>query len=331
MAKHKVLYTDSTMKDIVIERDILAQYDAELVMASSTDEEALMREGMDCIAVMNEYARIGGDLISAWAAGGNVKCISKQGIGVDTIDVDAATRCGIMVANVPDYCIDEVSDHAVALALACWRQLKDFDQMIRRCEWQEVALRPLYRTSGKTVGIYGFGNIARRFASKMQVFGFKTFAYDPYARDELFAERNTTRVDSLDELVSISDIFSVHAPLTSGTRHSVNRQLFAAMKRGCIFINTARGGVVDTDAFIDAIDKGIVSAAGLDVFENEPLELGSKLRRRDNVILTPHVAFYSEESEVELREKVALNVAHVITDGEPLYYLNKRAMDAQTT
>lgn len=329
MAKYKVLYTDSSMKDVIIEKNILAQYDVELVMASSIDEATLMREGMDCIAIMNEYATISENLLQAWAAGGNVKCVSKQGIGVDTIDVDAASRLGIMVANVPDYCIDEVSDHAAALALACWRQLKDFDRMINGRVWQEIALRPLHRTSGKIIGIYGFGNIAQRFAVKMQVFGFKTFAYDPYARDEVFAKCNTARVSSLNELVSTCDIFSVHAPLTSDTRHSVDKQLFAAMKRGCIFINTARGGVVDTEALINAIDAGIVSAAGLDVFENEPLELDSRLRGRDNVILTPHVAFYSEEAESELREKVALNVVHSITDGQPLYFYNRRAINTE--
>lgn len=326
--KHKVLYTDSTMKDVEVERKILAAVDAELVMASATDESTLIREAEGCIGVMNEYAKIGPAVLEAWAKAGTVKCIAKQGIGVDTIDIDCATKCGIMVANVPDYCIDEVSSHTVALALAAWRQLKSFDEIIAAHDWQEIPVSPMLRIPGRICGIYGFGNIAQLVAKKMQVFGFETYTYDPFIPQEVCDRLNTKRVSSLEELASISDVMCIHTPLLSSTRHSVNAEIFAAMKAGVIIVNTSRGPVIDESALVAALDCGKVSSAGLDVFENEPLENDSALRGRSNVILTPHVAFYSEEAEVELREKVAKNIANVITNGEPVYWFNRRAMNA---
>lgn len=319
-----VLYTDSGLNDVDIERNILAENGIQMIMASATDEETLIREGSNCDGIMVEYAQITEKILHAWAEVGCVKIVARQGIGYDNIDVESASKYGIMVGNVPDYCIDEVADHTLALALAAWRQLKFFDRKIDAGEFDESVDSPIHRIRGKSFCIYSFGNIGRQVALRAQAFGFNTYAYSPSVPDELFLKYNTRRIGSLKELAQIADIFTVHAALRASTKHSVDADVFACMKPTCVFVNTSRGSVIDEAALTEAILNGRISAAALDVYEEEPLPLTSQLRGHNNVILSPHMAFYSEEAEVELREKLAKNIAATLITGSPLYCVNRR-------
>ena len=326
MAKFKVLYTDSGLKDVQIERSILEAADADLIMGSATDEQTLIREGTDCDGVMVEYALITDSVLKAWGEGGRVRIISRQGIGYDNIDVEAATRYGIPVGNVPDYCIDEVADHTTTLALCAWRGVKYFDSKIHRGIFEEKSEQPIYRLRGKKCCLYGFGNIAKQVARRMQAFGMQVVSFDPYVSDEVFSAHGITRADSLEDLARQADIFTIHTPLTKTTRGTVDDHIFRCMKKSCVFVNTSRGAMIDEEALIRALDEKRIAAAGLDVYAEEPLPLDSALRGRDNVVLTSHVAFYSEEAEEELRRKIAENVAVMFSTGQPKYCVNPEVL-----
>ena len=326
MAKYKVLYTDNGTADMEIEKSVLAAVEADLVLAGSTDEATLVREGMDCVGILVEYAKITENIIKAWAEGGNVKCISRQGIGYNNIDVEAASKYGIAVANVPDYCLDEVADHTLTLALSVLREIKSFGKRIAQKVFAEKPIRPIYRMRGRNYCLYGFGNIARQVALRAQAFGFQTFTFDPFVTDEILVEYKTARVPSLDELAEIADVFSVHAPLLPSTYHTVNMHLFERMKKNCVVVNTSRGPLLKESDLIAAIDTDLIAGAGLDVFAEEPPDFKNPLLHRDNIICTPHVAFYSEEAEKELRMKIAANIVQTIKTGEPCYCVNRQAL-----
>ncbi len=321
-----VLYTDTGLKDVDIEREILEKNGIKLIMASATDEDTLIREGGSCDAVMVEYAQITEKILHCWATAGKIRIVVRQGIGYDNIDVRAASENGIMVGNVPDYCIDEVADHTLALALAAWRQVKFLDRKINAGEFDEKVNSPIYRIRGRNCCLYSFGNIARQVALRAQAFGFRTFAYDPFVPDETLQEYNTTRVENLEKLAELADLFTVHAPLLPATRHTVNAKIFSHMKPSCILVNTSRGSVIDEEDLAEAVLKRKIAAVALDVYEAEPLPLDSPLRGHDNIILSPHMAFYSEESEVELRRKLAENVVETLINGSPRYCVNRREL-----
>jgi len=227
------------------------------------------------------------------------RCIVRLGIGYDSVDVSAATEQGILVCNTPTYCIDDVADHSVALLLGCIRHIAQQDRWIRDGRWDRTGARPARRVKGCTLGLIGFGRIARAVAERVSGFGLTILAYDPYIEARTKAPWGVEKAE-LDELLLRSDFISVHCPLTEETRHLLSAREFSLMKKGVFLVNTSRGPIVDEAALVEALRAGKVWGAGLDVFEREPIPLDSPLREFDNVIFTPHVGANSEESVADL-------------------------------
>jgi D-3-phosphoglycerate dehydrogenase len=232
------------------------------------------------------------------------RLIALTGIGYDNVDIEAATEKGICIANNPYYCLQEVSDHAMALILACARKLYRLLPDIKIGKWSTQgdylnALKPLHRLSGRTLGLIGFGNIARALVPKAEAFGFRVIVYAPHVPDKLF---ETFRVESvgLDQLLEESDFVSLHTSLTSENKHMIGLEQLKRMKRTAYLINTARGELVDERALYTALSKGLIAGAGLDVLELEPPDSDNPLHKLDNVLITGHFAYYSEESREEL-------------------------------
>jgi D-3-phosphoglycerate dehydrogenase len=325
--KYKVLYTDTDSGDYSIEASVLDKIGARIIMASSLDEDALMNEGADCDAVMTLYGNISERVLNHWGRAGKVKVVCRQGIGYNNIDVAAATRNGIMVANVPDYCLDEVADHSVGLALALMRELKSFDLSVHKGEWRETPARPVRRTNTRVFGLVGLGNIGRRVAARVRAFGMSVICYDPHVKPEQVPDRDIELVPTLAELAERADFISLHLPQTEETRHIINLSLLEKMKPNAFIINTSRGGLISQNDLIYALDHGMIAGAGLDVTDPEPPGTNCPLLGRDNVILTSHVAFLSEEANRDLLVKIATNVADTLTAGRPRYLVNPEVLE----
>jgi len=244
--------------------------------------------------------------------------IVRVGIGVDTVDVEAARRHGIPVSNVPDYCIDEVADHAFAMALALARQLPALDRGMRAGAWEPRYWQPIPSYAAQTFATLGFGRIAQGVLTRARASRFRLAAYDPYQPDEIFAEYGVRRLD-LEELFAEADILSLHVPLTAGTQHIVSAARLAQMKPSAVLVNTARGPLVDTQALADALQHRRLGAAGLDVFEEEPLPPEHPLLRCEQALFSPHQAWYSEDSTRTLYWRAAEEVIRALR-GEPLQY-----------
>jgi D-3-phosphoglycerate dehydrogenase len=244
------------------------------------------------------------------------KLILRVGIGVDTIDIAAARRLGIRVSNVPDYCIDEVADHAFALALALSRQLPALDRGIRSGQWRPAYWQPIHSYATRTFATLGLGRIAQGVLARAKASRFQLAAYDPYQPDAVFTALGVRRLD-LADVFRQADLLSLHVPLTAETRHIVDAGRLAQMKADAILVNTSRGPLVDTVALADALLKRQICAAGLDVFEEEPLPADHPLLACENAILTPHQAWYSEESGEKLYIMAAEEIIRALR-GEPL-------------
>lgn len=320
MSKYKVLYTDTCFPDTSIEAAELSAIDAELILAPATDEETLICVGKDCDGVIFDFAPMTERVLSHLS---KCRVASRVGIGLNNIDIPAASKYGIMVANVPDYCFEEVANHAVALYLACNRRLTQYNSRTRSNNWDVTGVGPIYRMVGQNFCLYGLGNIARRVVNRIKPYGFRIYAYDPFASDLVFEQLGVTRVDSLEELAELADAFSVHVPLTKDTEGTVNLSVFRRMKRDAIFVNIARGSIVREDDLITALKEGFIMAAGLDVTSEEPLPSDSPLLQMDNVIITPHAAFYTVEAENELRKRSTQEVIYALTEGKPHVFVNE--------
>jgi len=227
------------------------------------------------------------------------RCMVRAGAGYDSIDVEAATERGMMVCNTPTYCTDEVADHAIALLMACLRHVPRLDRGLRRGDHTMTIIDHTRRLAGSTLGIIGFGRIGKRVAQRMRGWDLRIIAWDPYVRPEQ-ARAAGAELMSLDEVLSAADFVSIHCPLTAETHHLIGRRELALLKPSAILVNDARGPVVDEAALIDALREGRLWAAGLDVFETEPLPAESPLLSLENVVLTPHAAAYSPESRADV-------------------------------
>jgi D-3-phosphoglycerate dehydrogenase len=246
----------------------------------------------------------------------SLEVVGRAGIGVDNIDVQAAAANDVTVVNVPDYSLDEVSTHAMALLLACIRGVPRYDRAVREGTWDWRTAAPLKRLSGSTVGLVGFGGIARRVATKLQTFGVDVLATDPYVDAALMREYGVRDV-SFDGLLERADHVSIHVPLYEDTRSLFSTTEFERLPETAVVVNTARGGVLDERALLCALEADEIAAAGLDVLESEPPAPGDPLVEREDVVLTPHAAWYSEESQRDLSEGVAAAVAAVLRDESP--------------
>jgi len=326
MAAPLVVVTDSVFPDLEPAKEALAELRAELRLAEEPTPEAILAVAREADGLLVTYAQISSDIIEELD---RCRIIARFGIGVDNVDIMAATRAGIVVTNVPDYCIDEVSDHALALLLALVRKVVLANQQVQAGRWEMQAVVPIHRLRGHTLGLVGFGKIPRALTPKAQAFGVRVIACDPYVSDELMASLEVERV-TFDELLQTADYVSVHAPLTPDTRHMFNADAFRQMKPGALLVNTVRGPLIDEQALANALDEGRLAAAALDVLPCEP-PANSPLLGRDNVILTPHIAFYSEESLVELQTKAAQEVVRVLSDQAPQYPVNLEILGNRRT
>jgi D-3-phosphoglycerate dehydrogenase len=324
----KVVITDYDFGDVEVERAILEAAGAEVIALQSKSEDDLLEAAADCAAMINQYARIGAKTIDAMA-----KCevIARYGVGVDIVDVDTATKKGILVTNVLDYCTEEVADHAIALWLTLARKLPDYDRATHKGIWKWQSGQPVKRLRGRTMGVVSFGKIGQAIASRAQAFGVNVIAFDPFLPAEVAAQHNAELVSKAD-LLARSDYILMQAPMTAETKHFLSDAEFAAMKPGAILVNTGRGPTVDNKALYRALTDGHLASAGLDDPEEEPAKRASwtpddnPIFTLPSVIVTPHAAYYSEESIMAARVTAATQVAKVLTGVAPDYPVNADAL-----
>jgi D-3-phosphoglycerate dehydrogenase len=306
---YQVLITDHVFADLEIEERILAPIGGELVQAKG-DYALVRRYAPTADAILTTFLALDGDLVRSLE---RCKVIARYGIGVDNIDLGAARARRIVVTNVPDYCVEEVASHALALLLALLRKVPQGDRVVRRGGWGIAELRPVRRFSDLTVGLVGVGRIGGTLARMLHGCGFRVVAYDPYAPD-----LDGVESVSFDELLARSDAVSLHSPLTPQTRGLMGTPQFAAMKPDAVLVNTSRGGLVRLDDLAHALTDGVIAGAGLDVFETEPLD-PSTLADVPNLVMTPHVAYYSETAMRESATKASTQVVKVLTGQQPDY------------
>lgn len=313
MSKYKVVISDQVFPSVEIERDLLSGIDAELIVASGEIDEVL-DTARDADAILNTYLPWTAESIAQLE---RCQIIARYGIGFDNVDIEAARDAGIVVTNVPDYSVEEVATHALALILAALRKVVAADASVRSGQWTVDHFRPIRRLSTLTVGLVGFGRIARRIAAPLQAFGAGIIAHDPY----LEAGSDMPPLLSLEAVLKQADIVSLHVPLTEETRGLIGQDALAAVKQGAILVNTSRGPLVEFDALRHALETGKLSAAALDVFDIEPVD-PSRIAGIPNLIATPHMAYYSEEALQESQQKAATQVIKVLTGQPPDYRVN---------
>ena len=316
--KAKVVLTDYVWESLDMEKKLLDGL-ADLVALKTKAADEFVAEAADCDALLNTYA----GPITAEVMRQMPKCriIARYGIGVDTIDLDAATRAGIIVTNNPTYCIEEVAEHTMALVLACARKVALYDRLVRASRWEVPPGKPMFRLFGRTLGLIGFGNIARQVAMRAHAFGMRVLFTDPFVQAGR-CQAPGTRVE-LDQLLGESDFVSLHPPLTKDTRKMMNDETLAHMKPSAFLVNCSRGPVVDTDALVRALDARAIAGCALDTTDPEPLPDPHPLRGRDNVIITPHVAWYSEQSLVGLQAGAPGEVRRVLKGEWPVNVVNR--------
>ena len=319
----KVLITDYAWPSIEPERQVLAEIGAELIAAETGEEAELLSLAPTMDGILTCWKPVRAPVI---AAAQKCQVIGRCGIGLDNIDVEVATEHGIVVTNVPAYCVDEVSDHAMGLLLACARKIPRFDRAIKKGAWDPNIGPEIRRIRGKTLGVIGFGRIARSIVPKAKAFGLTIKVCSPRTASELIQQHSAQKV-SFPELLGTSDFITIHAPLTSETQHLFSGTEFRAMKSTAILINTARGGIVDTAALTAALRNGEIAGAGLDVLETEPPDKSEELLTLDNVVVTPHAAFISEESILDLEVTAARCVAQVLTGQLPESVVNPSVLE----
>ncbi len=300
------------------ERRALGDLDCKLVATRASSEDELIANVRDADVVLVAGAQITRRVLENLP---QCRCVVRYGIGLDNVDLEAATDQGIVVAHVLDFCSEEVSNHAIALLLAMARRLLPLHQDIAAGRWRSAHASGMAPVHGQTLGIIGFGNIGRAVGRKALAFGLRVLAHAPYC-DPKAAEEMSVKLVPLDELLAEADYVSLNTPLTPETRHLIGAAELKAMKPTAVLINTARGPVVDEPALVEALSNGEIAAAGLDVFEEEPLPPDSPLCRLDNVVLTPHVGSVSPEAMRQLRQEVGRAAADVLRGRWPKYVAN---------
>lgn len=316
----KVLLTDTYLGDPELERGLLAAHGVELVIARDTTPETLSSYEVD--AILNCVAPIPATVIQAHR---RLRAIARYGIGVDNIDVAAATAAGVLVSNVPDYSVDEVATHALAMILDRSRHLARYDRAVRSGAWEWRTDPPLRRTSTLTVGILGLGRIGRELARKALGVGFKVVAHDPFVGPNHPVGVDVEHVSFID-LLRRADYLTLHVPLTTDTTGIIDAEALSHMKPTAYVINAGRGRLVDARALLVAIEAGRLAGAALDVFATEPLEVDDALVASDRILLSPHAAWYSEEALAEARSKAVASVLSAIKGDRPANLVNPQAL-----
>lgn len=319
MAKFKVVVSDDRHIDYELEKQVLSACDAELVVANCTTEEELLEACADADGILLNLAPM-----TAKVAQGLKKCkvISRYGVGVDNVDVQACTAQGIQVCNVPDYCAEDVSDLAIGLMFAAARRIPQKDRSIREGKWN-LNYSNMRRIHGKVLSFIGFGRIARCFCQKATALGLKEIVfYDPFIGEEAGKALGARKV-SFEEALALGDYVTLHIPATPENHHIINRETLSKMKSTAILINTARGALVCEEDLAEALNSGKLGGAALDTWETEPLPADSPFKTMDNCILTDHTGFNTEEALVELKTKCARNVLEILTGEKPTYPVNR--------
>jgi len=304
------------------EIEILSKVGANIIQI---DGDKIQPEDFDIDALMVISAKVPSDIVNKLS---RCRIIARLGIGVDKIDIKAATDNGIIVTNVPDFCSSELADHTMALMLGVARRLLQLDKGFREIGWSIRNKVNIQRLAGKKLGLIGFGRLAKEVAKRSIAFGLSVFAYDPYISEEEVNSLGAKKIYSLEEIMKECDIISLHLPLNPDTQHLINESLLRKMKPSAILINTARGAIVDEDALEKALREGWISGAGIDVFEHMNLfeEVPTKqycpFFSMDNVIVTPHAAAQSNEAFDEVRLRAAEEVARVLSGQMPKNIIN---------
>jgi len=313
--RFRVLMTDRAWPDTELEREILREADAELIEAPTTDEATLIRLAQNVDAIATNWARVTEPVIRGCPG---CRIVARLGIGIDNIAVSVATELGIHVTNCPDYCVTEVSDHALGLLLACARRIGFFHLRTKRGEYNLGAATTMRRLSEQTAGLVGLGHIARELVPKLRALGLKVLAYTPSGSDH----GTGCQMVSLQDLLEQSDFISLHAPYLPETRHLIDADQIRRMKPTAYLINTSRGGLVDAAALWTALQENRIAGAALDVFDPEPPDLTDPLYCDERVIVTPHAAFVSAESLHEMRSQAMNQVVQALRGERPNNLIN---------
>jgi D-3-phosphoglycerate dehydrogenase len=317
-----VLVTDHPGPTTTVEELLLKAVGGRLVVATTGDEPELLSLVPDADAILTCFRPVSASVIRA---GSNLRVIGRYGVGVDNIAVAAATERGIPVTNVPAYCVDEVAEHTIAMLLALARGITRYDAEVRAGAWEMAVAAPLRRVAGRTLGIVGFGLIGRAVAFRALGLRMHILVADRSARRDEVTAQGASLTD-LEDLLRRSDVVTLHVPLTRDTHHLLDAGRIGLMRPGSVLINCARGAIVDLDSLAEALREGRLAGAGLDVFEPERLPIDHRLMTLKNTILTPHVAFYSEESITELQTKATQNVIAVLTGHRPTGFVNAKGL-----
>lgn len=315
---YKVVITDKEYENINQEISILKKVNAQVIVYQFKDEDDIIRVAKDCDGLITQFANISKRVID-----GLEKCqvISRYAIGLDNIDITAATERGICIANVPDYCIDEVSNHTIAMILALSRKILFLDKSVKSGTWDYKVAKKIHNLRGQTIGIVGFGRIAKMVIDKIRPFGVNVIVYDPFVPAQVISDLGGAKVD-FEQLIIESDIVSIHVPLLESTKHMFNKDVFTKMKDTAILVNMGRGPVIEETDLIWALENKQIAGVGLDVTDPEPILVDNLILKMDNVIITPHAAYYSEDSQMELQAKAAFSVAQVLSGYYPKYLAN---------
>ncbi len=320
MSEYTIVVTDDRHHVYAEEQTVLQEINAKLVVKNCSTAQEVGEAVKDADGVLCNLAPMPAVVIESMK---KCRVISRYGVGYDNVDVEAATARGIYVANVPDYCVEDVSDHTMALLLACLRKIPRLDQGVRQGLWLLAPKQEIRRIKGKTYGLIGYGLIARALHRKLGGFGLgQILVYDPYV-DEATVKKAGGTPTTLENLCRNSDFISIHTPLNKNTRGMISRPQFDAMKPSAILINVSRGPVIDEVSLVEALEKKKIHMAGLDVFENEPPGPNHPLFKLDNVVLSDHAGYFSLESFAELKTKAARNVVEALSGIRPRYAINK--------
>lgn len=319
-----VVITDCDHDTIDPETRELAKAGYDLTLARCRTSAQVVEAGRLADGLITQYAPIDADALAGLE---RCKVIVRYGVGVETVDLEAAAERGVWVANVPDYGTEEVADHALSLLLALLRGVARLDRAVRAGEWEYSVVRPLRRLSGLTVGLVGLGRIGGALARRLRALEIAVLAHDPAGVPDALRALGV-RGAGLPELLRSADAVSLHLPLSPATRHLIDAEALAAMPAHAVLVNTSRGGLVDGGALLAALEAGGLAGAGLDVLESEPPAPGDPLVAHERVIVTPHAAWYSEESYEALKVQAAREVVRTLEEGRPRSPVNEPVVRA---
>ncbi|MBI2881456.1 MAG: C-terminal binding protein [Candidatus Tectomicrobia bacterium] len=321
----KVVLTDYVWESLAPEEDLFRSLGADFVAIQCKSREELLEVARGAHVLLNTYfGPLDRRLMEALPS---LKMIARYGIGVDTIDVEAATDHGVLVTNNPTYCLEEVAEHTLALLLSLARKVPFYDRQVRQGKWDVEAGKPLHRLSGKTLGLLGLGNIARRVAQRAKGFKMRLLYHDPFLPAEA-GEKEGAEAAPLERVLSESDYVSIHVPLNQDTRHLIGEERLRLMKPTACLINASRGPIVSTDALVKALSEGWIAGAALDVIEEQPpLSADHPLFGFPQVVITPHTAWYSEEALVGLHHGAPSEVARFLRGERPLHVVNPQVLE----